>query len=131
VTGAQYAAAHRLRLETSGAIRSALREVDVLACPAVASEPFPYERAGVFVPPDPAGERSAGVATDWFGRSSRFTIPWDYNGWPTLTLPCGADAAGLPLSLQLVGHPLTEGTLLRLGHAYESATEWHHRHPPV
>ncbi len=46
VTGAQYAAAHKQRLETSGAIRTALREVDVLACPTVATEPFPYERAG-------------------------------------------------------------------------------------
>ncbi|HEX2464013.1 MAG TPA: amidase, partial [Thermoanaerobaculia bacterium] len=131
VTGAQYAAAHRQRLETSGAIRTALREVDVLACPTVATEPFPYDRAGVFVPPDSAAATSAGVPLDWFQRSSRFTIPWDYNGWPTLSMPCGATAEGLPLSLQLVGHPLTEGTLLRAGHAYESATEWHRRHPAV
>jgi amidase len=131
VTGAQYAAAHRQRLETSGAIRHALRDVDLLACPTVASEPFPYQRQGVFVAPDVAAGTSAGVALEWFQRSSRFTIPWDYNGWPTLSLPCGATAEGLPLSLQLVGHPLTEGTLLRAGHAYESATEWHRRHPAV
>jgi amidase len=131
VTGAQYAAAHRQRLETSGAIRTALREVDLLACPTVASEPFPYERAGVFVAPDAGAGSSAGVPLEWFQRSSRFTIPWDYNGWPTLSLPCGATPEGLPLSLQLVGHPLAEGTLLRAGHAFESATEWHRRHPPV
>jgi amidase len=131
VTGAQYATAHRQRLETSGAIRTALREVDILACPTVATEPFPYERAGVFQPPDAAGASSAGVPLDWFQRSSRFTIPWDYNGWPTLSLPCGAAASGLPLSLQLVGHPLTEGTLLRAGAAFESATEWHRRRPTI
>ena len=131
VTGAQYAAAHRQRLETSGAIRSALRGVDLLACPTVASEPFPYERSGVFQQPDAGGGSSAGVPLGWFQRSSRFTIPWDYNGWPTLSLPCGATASGLPLSLQLVGHPLTEGTLLRAGAAFESATEWHRRHPAV
>ena len=85
----------------------------------------------MFVAPDAAGGSSAGVPIEWFQRSSRFTIPWDFNGWPTLSLPCGATAEGLPLSLQLVGHPLTEGTLLRAGHAYESATEWHRRHPPV
>ncbi|HVR28962.1 MAG TPA: amidase [Thermoanaerobaculia bacterium] len=130
-TGAQYAAAHRRRLETSGAIRNAMRDVDLLACPAVASEPFPYRLAGVFEAPDPSGDSSAGVPLEWFQRSSRFTIPWDYNGYPTLTLPCGATVEGLPLSLQLAGHPLTEGILLRAGHAYESATEWHRRQPPV
>jgi amidase len=131
VTGAQYAAAHRVRLETNGAIRNALAGVDLLACPAVATEPFPYQREGVFVAPDAAGASSAGVAIEWFQRSSRFTIPWDYNGWPTLTLPCGATAEGLPLSLQLVGHPLTESTLLRAGHAFERATQWHRLHPAV
>jgi amidase len=131
VTGPQYAAAHRQRLETSGALRNALRDVDVLACPAVASEPFPYQREGVFVAPDVGGGTSAGVKLEWFQRASRFTIPFDFNGYPTLTLPCGATAEGLPLSLQLVGHPLTEATLCRVGHAYESATEWHLRHPPV
>jgi amidase len=131
VTGAQYAEAHRQRLETSGAIRQALAGVDLLACPTVASEPFPYQREGVFVAPDAAAASSAGVPLEWFQRASRFTIPWDYNGWPTLSLPCGATTNGLPLSLQLVGHPLTEETLLRAGHAYESATEWHRRHPAI
>jgi amidase len=131
VTGPQYAAAHRQRLEMNGALRNALGGVDVLACPAVASEPFPYQREGVFVAPDAAGGSSAGVPLEWFQRASRFTIPWDFNGYPTLTLPCGATAEGLPLSLQLVGHPLTESTLCRVGHAYESATDWHRHHPPV
>jgi amidase len=131
ITGAQYAAAHRQRLETSGAIRAALRDVDLLACPTVATEPFVYDRPGVFTAPGAAGSSSAGVPLEWFQRSSRFTIPWDYNGWPTLSLPCGATDGGLPLSLQLVGHPLTEATLLRAGYVYEQATDWHRRHPPV
>ena len=37
----------------------------------------------------------------------------------------------MPLSLQLVGHPLAEAMLCRVGHAYEQSTEWHLRHPPV
>jgi amidase len=131
VTGTQYAAAHHRRLETSGALRAAMRDVDLLLCPTVASEPFAYQREGVFSAPDAAAGSSAGVPLEWFQRSSRFTIPWDYNGYPTLSLPCGTTAEGLPLSLQLIGHPLTEGTLLRAGHTYEAATEWHRRHPPV
>jgi Asp-tRNA(Asn)/Glu-tRNA(Gln) amidotransferase A subunit family amidase len=76
-------------------------------------------------------DRALAVPLEWFQRSERFTVPWNYNGWPTLSLPCGATTQGLPLSLQLVGHPLSEGTLLRAGHAFESATEWHRRHPKV
>jgi amidase len=37
----------------------------------------------------------------------------------------------LPLSLQLVGHTLTEQLLCRVGHTFEKATEWHILHPPV
>jgi aspartyl-tRNA(Asn)/glutamyl-tRNA(Gln) amidotransferase subunit A len=40
-------------------------------------------------------------------------------------------ASGLPLSLQLAGRPFEEGTVLRIGHAFEQATPWHTRRPPV
>ena len=39
--------------------------------------------------------------------------------------------AGLPLSLQLAGRPFDEATVLRAGHAYQGATDWHRRRPPV
>ena len=55
----------------------------------------------------------------------RFTIPFDFNGNPTLSVPCGINQDGLPLSLQFVGHPLKEPLLCQVGHAYEQATEWH------
>ena len=38
---------------------------------------------------------------------------------------------GLPFSLQLVGKPLAEPLLCRLGYAYEQATTWHTMRPPV
>jgi aspartyl-tRNA(Asn)/glutamyl-tRNA(Gln) amidotransferase subunit A len=38
---------------------------------------------------------------------------------------------GLPLGLQIVGRPFEETTVLRAGHAYERATEWHRRRPPI
>ena len=61
----------------------------------------------------------------------RFTVPFDYNGAPTLTLPCGRSSEGLPLSLQLAGKSLGEPLLCRLGAAYEAATEWHNLHPDL
>ena len=61
----------------------------------------------------------------------RFTIPLDFNGAPTLFLPCGLNSEGLPLSIQFVGKYLAEPLLCQMGHAYEQATEWHDLRPPV
>jgi amidase len=61
----------------------------------------------------------------------RFTAPFDFSGSPTLTLPNGFDAAGLPLSMQLVGPHLSEDVLARAGHTFQTATSWHRRRPPV
>ena len=59
----------------------------------------------------------------------RFTCPFDMTGSPTITLPCGFTAAGMPMAFQFVGRHLEEETLVRAGHAYQSATDWHRRHP--
>jgi amidase len=61
----------------------------------------------------------------------RFTAPFNFSGSPTLTLPNGFDAAGMPLSMQLVGPHLSEDVLVRAGHAFQVATDWHRRRPPV
>ena len=50
---------------------------------------------------------------------------------PALAVPCGFSDEGLPLSLQIAGRPFDEATVLRAGHAYEQATEWHTRRPPL
>jgi amidase len=49
-----------------------------------------------------------------------FTAPFDYSGHPTLTLPAGLSADGLPQSFQLVGSRLGEASLIRAGAAYEA-----------
>jgi aspartyl-tRNA(Asn)/glutamyl-tRNA(Gln) amidotransferase subunit A len=65
------------------------------------------------------------------GRFSRLTRPWNGLGLPVLALPCGASADGLPIGAQLVGRPFDESTVLRAGHAYEQATDWHRRRPAL
>ncbi|MGA0601253.1 amidase [Caulobacter sp. KR2-114] len=55
----------------------------------------------------------------------RFTAPFDFSGHPTLCLPNGRDRRGLPLSMQLVGSALSEATLIRMGDAFQRATDWH------
>ncbi|KPK46575.1 MAG: hypothetical protein AMJ77_05755 [Dehalococcoidia bacterium SM23_28_2] len=60
-----------------------------------------------------------------------FTCPFNLTGQPVISLPCGFDSQGLPIGLQIVGRPFDEETVLRVGHAYEQATEWHARRPPL
>ena len=52
-------------------------------------------------------------------------------GLPSLAVPCGFTAAGLPISLQITGRAFDETTVLRVGHTYEQATDWHKRHPAL
>jgi aspartyl-tRNA(Asn)/glutamyl-tRNA(Gln) amidotransferase subunit A len=54
----------------------------------------------------------------------------NYLGLCGLAVPNGFTAGGLPLSLQIVGHAGDEATALRIGWAYEAATDWHTRRPP-
>jgi aspartyl-tRNA(Asn)/glutamyl-tRNA(Gln) amidotransferase subunit A len=58
-----------------------------------------------------------------------FTIPVNLAGLPGMSLPCGFDAQGLPIGLQLIGKPWDEETLFKAAFAYESATDWHKRLP--
>ncbi|SHE50392.1 amidase [Kaistia soli DSM 19436] len=59
-----------------------------------------------------------------------FTSPFNVSGSPSITLPCGAAAVGMPIGMQLIGPHLSEPTLLRAAHAFQQATDWHTRHPP-
>jgi amidase len=50
-------------------------------------------------------------------------------GHPTITLPGGFSANGLPIAFQLVAAHLDEATLIRAGAAFQRSTSWHRRHP--
>jgi len=65
------------------------------------------------------------------GEITRLTRWVNYLGVPALAVPCGFDSRGLPVSLQLVGRPFSEATLLAAGHAYQRATDWHQRAPAM
>jgi aspartyl-tRNA(Asn)/glutamyl-tRNA(Gln) amidotransferase subunit A len=58
-----------------------------------------------------------------------FTIPAPLAGLPALSIPCGFDAAGLPVGLQLMGRHFSEGLLLGAAHRYQQGTDWHLRVP--
>lgn len=118
VRGQDYAAAHVSRLEFAGRLRQVFESIDVLLCPGNFSAAPPAD----MMPPDMA------FSAD-FWPFMRYTAPFNMSGSPTLSLPAGFAADGLPLGVQLVGRHLDEATLCRVGHAYEQATNWHTRHP--
>jgi len=58
-----------------------------------------------------------------------FTIPAPLAGLPAMSIPCGFDAKGLPIGLQLQGDYFSEAKLLGIAHRYQQATDWHRRVP--
>jgi aspartyl-tRNA(Asn)/glutamyl-tRNA(Gln) amidotransferase subunit A len=93
------------------------KECDVIACPASPTTAFKI------------GEKSSDPLAMYL--SDVFTIPVNLAGLPGMSIPCGFDSKGLPIGLQLIGRPFDEETLFAAGAAYEDATEWSKRLPPV
>ncbi len=58
-----------------------------------------------------------------------FTIAANLTGAPALSIPCGFDAGGLPVGMQLQGNYFREAQLLNVAHQYQQATDWHARTP--
>ena len=115
-----YAEANQQRLTCNGILAGIFDGIDALVCPSMTTT------AGLVTPKELYGPMTEDDRT-W----GRFTIPFDFNGAPTISLPCGQDGDGLPLSIQFVGQRLSEPLLCRMGHAFESATQWRHSHPDV
>jgi amidase len=75
-------------------------------------------------------EATERITTDMNG-FHRFTALVNAVGAPSLTLPCGFSSDGRPIGFQLIGPHCSEAMLLKAGHAYQQATEWHTRHPTL
>ncbi len=123
VTPAALAAAAKVRSEVTASLERMLNTVDCLVCPSMANTARVKEA-------DPYDEETE---ASWSRqvRNDIHTQPFNFSGSPTLSVPCGFSADGLPLSVQFVGRRLSESVLCRMGHAYERATQWHSKHPAV
>ena len=114
--------AYRASYDVKEGFRKLLEEVDLLVSPTC------------LAPASVIGEETikvAGVAMAPGSAFASLTMPFNVAGLPALSLPCGFTESGLPIGLQLAGRPFDESTVLRAGHAYEQATEWHKRVAPV
>ncbi len=102
---------------------AAFEDVDIMVFP---TSPSVAPKA-----PPPTGLASrADMNANFFGRRS-FTHPASLAGCPALSVNCGFNGEGLPMGLQVIGRPFEDETVLRVGHAYEQATGWHKRRPPI
>jgi amidase len=119
-SAADYAAAQALRHACNGEMAVTMANVDLLICPGTPRAAYPYTADQAYGP----------IPNNRDPWDSRFTVPMDFAGLPTISLPCGLNDDGLPLSLQFAGHRLSEPLLVRAGAAYESATSFHKLHPP-
>jgi aspartyl-tRNA(Asn)/glutamyl-tRNA(Gln) amidotransferase subunit A len=115
MTAGDYVGAQRRRLELIAVVEDALRDGDVLLC---ASSMDPASRLD-----DP--EETART----YPRQAR--APFNVTGHPALAMMSGLSGDGLPLSLQLVGRYFDDATVLRVAAAYERATGWHKKRPPI
>jgi aspartyl-tRNA(Asn)/glutamyl-tRNA(Gln) amidotransferase subunit A len=61
----------------------------------------------------------------------RCPLPLNVAGLPALAVPCGFDRRGLPIGLQLAGNRGHDALVVAVGHAFQQATDWHARRPPL
>jgi aspartyl-tRNA(Asn)/glutamyl-tRNA(Gln) amidotransferase subunit A len=100
-------------------VQQSLRTVDALLVPAT------------MIPARPLAEVDASMESyvDCNLKYLRNTSIGNILGLCGLSVPCGFTREGLPIGLMIYGKPFHEDTILRIGYAFEQATEWHNRIP--
>ncbi len=113
----------KLRQVLRQQILDALEKVDVLVMPtsSIPASPIPTK----------AGIGSKQEVLDGLAGRRSFTAPFNVANTPALSINCGFTSQQLPVGFQIAGKPFDEGTLFRVAHAYEQATDWHTRRPPI
>jgi aspartyl-tRNA(Asn)/glutamyl-tRNA(Gln) amidotransferase subunit A len=115
LTAGDYIGAQRRRAEMISAVEDSFRDFDVLLC---ASSMDPASRI-----------EDAAETARTYSRQAR--TPFNVTGHPALAMMAGLSDEGLPLSVQFAGRYFQDATVLRVAAAYERATEWHKRRPPI
>ena len=122
ILATSYVNALRSRAFVRDGIRQAFDEIDVLVTPGL---PVTAIRRDTDVYRWSDGDELL------FRAHARFNCPFNLAGLPGTTIPCGLSPEGLPVGLQIVGRPFEEAMSLRVADAYQRATDWHKRRPPI
>jgi aspartyl-tRNA(Asn)/glutamyl-tRNA(Gln) amidotransferase subunit A len=115
VTATDYVKAEQVRRILMMDVARAFETVDVIVGPTVPLTAWS---------PDVESVDVAGVAESPLAASWRLSYLYNLTGLPALSLPCGFDADGLPIGLQIAARPFDEITVLRAAHAYERVHPW-------
>src|SRR5262249_24988759 len=105
------------------AVRAMFEKYDFLALPS--AQVFPFD-ASLRWPTE-----INGAAMDTYHRWMEVSIPATMSGCPALNVPCGFDARGLPMGIQIVAQNHAEMPCMQLAHAYDQATRWVTLRPPA
>ncbi len=117
IPAVDYAIALRARRILAERYREVFQQVDLLATPTVVVPAYRIAEVDETMR-DPA----------LLARNTRLA---NLTGLPAISLPAGLTQSGLPVGLQLIGQAFEEGRLLQAAAAYEKATDWHTRRPPL
>jgi aspartyl-tRNA(Asn)/glutamyl-tRNA(Gln) amidotransferase subunit A len=119
-SASDYLDATAVRMQLGSQMGRFHQNYDVLVTPTLPLAAFPVGRDV------PDGWHSP----DWTSWTP-YTYPFNLTQQPALSVPCGFTSAGLPVGLQIVGARHADALVLRVGRAYESATDWHRRIPTL
>jgi amidase len=108
------------RAAITGALNKLLASVDLLLMPVMPQAVWSLQALA-----------AAGRDPDTVAARLRYTAPFDMSGHPTLTLPGGMTRDGMPVGFQIVSRAFDEAGILAAGYAYQQATDWHRRRPPL
>jgi aspartyl-tRNA(Asn)/glutamyl-tRNA(Gln) amidotransferase subunit A len=123
IPATDYITALRVRQKMKLAWQALYRDVDVIVGPAVASPASLCEQETV--------SWSDGLDEPVTSVFVRLSAPANVTGLPSIAVPCGFSRNGLPVAFQAIGSPFGESLILRLAHAYQSATDWHIHKPSL
>ena len=120
IPGVTYLEAMRWRGPALSAHNAAVSGVDAVIAPVAPVAAPTIAESDVGNSPD---------AESVIQRLTRFTRPINYLGLPSLSIPSGFTSGGLPVGMQLIGRSFDEAMLLRIGAAFQRATDFHDRAP--
>jgi aspartyl-tRNA(Asn)/glutamyl-tRNA(Gln) amidotransferase subunit A len=120
IPAVDYLRAQQQRRAFSSNLRSIMQGFNALVLPTIPMPAILIEQAATEILID-------GVTQNATVALLRLTMPFNLAGLPAISLPCGFSAGGLPIGLQIAGKPFEESMILRIAHAYQQLTDWHHR----
>ena len=124
-----YVTAQRIRRLLCGEFDDAFEKVQVIVAPTLFSPAPTIEDCNRgYIEADGQKIKLADQAGNFL---TRYTIPFNVTGLPTISVRCGFSSTGLPIGMQIAAPSFQEGRVLQVAHAYERAAGWYEKNPQL